>query len=583
MHTFEGGTMINKIIKNEQILFFTRYIAPYKYKLMELYCITVIINVLGLLPIYFMGKIINYVTNKEFNNILHTIMILFVVFLVSSVFNVRQTYLHNFLNNKISKMIKIDIFNKALYIPINRLNDTTSGHIISLIEGDAEKVVNFYVLNIVEIVVTIVTLIVSLFFLIKSSFSLTMIAITAFMLGILINFFSNKKIGTVSENLRKVSDMNFNFLNESLNGIKEVKSYVMESKLANKFHYFAEQVYQNNMKLSSYLMLSNMINACSSSMADWLIIGYGTWKIINEKLLIGTYVAFNGFLGTFFNAVKELMNINVMFRTIFSSLNRIYTFLSISEEKSYRKKEITYKNFANADIFFDNVCFSYKEGTKYVLNKLKVKFKKQNISVIIGKNGVGKSTIFSLIEQFYVHYSGNIYIGDTNIKDINLECIRRNIGLVQQHPVIISGSVRDNLLFGNGVVNDSILDKVCADVGLTEYINGLEKGYDTYLNGLSGGQMQRLAIARALIKNPSILLLDEITSDLDGKTEKEIINLLIKLSKTKTIILISHRINAIISIPNIYVMDYGKIVDYGDNAKLSKGCVLYSLLTNCKE
>ena len=229
MHTFEGGTMINKIIKNEQILFFTRYIAPYKYKLMELYCITVIINVLGLLPIYFMGKIINYVTNKEFNNILHTIMILFVVFLVSSVFNVRQTYLHNFLNNKISKMIKIDIFNKALYIPINRLNDTTSGHIISLIEGDAEKVVNFYVLNIVEIVVTIVTLIVSLFFLIKSSFSLTMIAITAFMLGILINFFSNKKIGTVSENLRKVSDMNFNFLNESLNGIKEVKSYVMES------------------------------------------------------------------------------------------------------------------------------------------------------------------------------------------------------------------------------------------------------------------------------------------------------------------------------------------------------------------
>lgn len=174
MHTFEGGTMINKIIKNEQILFFTRYIAPYKYKLMELYCITVIINVLGLLPIYFMGKIINYVTNKEFNNILHTIMILFVVFLVSSVFNVRQTYLHNFLNNKISKMIKIDIFNKALYIPINRLNDTTSGHIISLIEGDAEKVVNFYVLNIVEIVVTIVTLIVSLFFLIKSSFSLTM-------------------------------------------------------------------------------------------------------------------------------------------------------------------------------------------------------------------------------------------------------------------------------------------------------------------------------------------------------------------------------------------------------------------------
>lgn len=382
--------MVSKILKKEQILYFKKYIDPYKCKLMELYCITIITNVLGLLPIYFMGNIINYVTNKEFNMILYTIMILFVVFLVSSVFNIRQTYLQNFLNNQISKKIKNDIYYKAIYMPIDKLTDITPGHIISLIEGDADKVVDFYVLKVIELFVTIVTLIVSFLFLIKSSISLTIIAIVAFVLGLGINIFSNKRINIVSENLRKISDMNYTFLNESLNGIKEVKSYVMESKVADRFEYFTEQAYQNNMKISSYLMVSNMINSFSSSIADWLIIGYGTWKIVNQTLLIGTYVAFNGFLGTFFSAVKELMNIDVMYRTIFSSFNRIYKFLNINEERSYRNNEIVHKNFVNSDIIFDHVCFSYKEESKKILNDFKVKFKKQNISVIIGINGVGK-------------------------------------------------------------------------------------------------------------------------------------------------------------------------------------------------
>lgn len=160
---------------------------------------------------------------------------------------------------------------------------------------------------------------------------------------------------------------------------------------------------------------------------------------------------------------------------------------------------------------------------------------------------------------------------------------KNNIGMVQQHPMMLSGTLRENLVYGNENVDDQTLDRVCEEVGLIEFVNSLSERYATQLNEISGGQQQRIAIARVLIKNPTILLLDEVTSDLDGKSETEIMDLLKKLARDKTIILISHRVNAIVGIPNIYVMDEGRIIGQGNHKELSKNCFLYSKLVNSRE
>lgn len=240
-------------------------------------------------------------------------------------------------------------------------------------------------------------------------------------------------------------------------------------------------------------------------------------------------------------------------------------------------------NSFSQDIIFNNVSFSYEEDSEKILHNFCVTFKSKEISVLVGANGVGKSTVFSLIEQFYQPREGDIFIGNTNLKNIDLECLRNNIGMVQQHPMMLSGTLRENLVYGNENVDDQTLDRVCEEVGLIEFVNSLSERYATQLNEISGGQQQRIAIARVLIKNPTILLLDEVTSDLDGKSETEIMDLLKKLARDKTIILISHRVNAIVGIPNIYVMDGGRIIGQGNHKELSKNCFLYSKLVNSRE
>ena len=557
-----------------------KYINPYKNKFVILYTITMLSNIVGLLPIYFMGNIINYVTTKSFDKILYTISLLCILFLGNSLLSIGETYLASWLNNEITKRIKDDIYSKATDIAITDFQQISSGHIISLIEGDAIKIADFFVSKIIGVLVATVTLIVSLFFLFKLSFSLTLIAVVSFPIGFIGNMLCGKRINKRTEILRKVSDENYTFLNKTFNGIKEVKSYVIEQRMIKKFKNYTEQIQKNNMKVTVLEILSGMFNIVVSSIADWLIIGFGTWKIITGTFSIGSYVSFNGYSGSMFSAIQELLNINVTFRTIEISLDRISLFLNISSENNNRSKKV---EILDGDIVFENVCFSYDADMQTVLQNFSAVFKKNSMSVIVGINGIGKSTVLSLIEQFYQPQEGKILIGKYNLRDLDLDYLRKNIGMVQQHPMILSGTLRENLEYGNKNVDDKILNKVCEEVGLSEFVSNLQYGYDTQLDEVSGGQQQRIAIARVLVKDPSILLLDEITSDLDGKSEREIITLLKKLAQNKTIILISHRVNAIVEISNIYVMDQGRIIEHGNHKELLEKCLLYSLLVNGKE
>lgn len=557
-----------------------KYMVPNIKKILVLYITVVLSHILSLLPIYYMGKIINYVTDKNFQRILYTIIILCIIFLINAIFSIAETYLTNWLNNEITKTIKDDIYCKATNINIIDFQNLSVGHIISLIEGDASMISEFFVTKFIGIIVSIITLFVSMGFLFKLSTSLTVIALISFPLGFLGSLLFATRINKKSEILRKVSDDNYNFLNKTLSGIKEVKAYVIEQNMWSKFKIFTEEIKKNSMKICVLEIISGMFNTIISSISEWIIIGYGTWRIIKNTFSIGSYVAFNGYLNLLFSSVKELLNVNIMFKSIDISFERIFCFLNMKDEKSSRMKKMV--DFNN-DIIFAKVSFTYSNNSEYILNELSTKFRKKTMSVIVGKNGAGKSTLLALIEQFYKPIGGNIYIGNTNLGDIDLNFLRNNISMVQQHPMILEGTLKENLLYGNKVINDEYLDKVCIKVGLKKWISTLKDGYNTYIGEISGGQQQRIAIARALIKDAPILLLDEITSDLDGETENEIIKLLNELSKEKTIILISHRLNAIMNIPNIYVMEYGKIVAQGSHEYLLKNSLLYNVLVSGKE
>lgn len=567
--------MITKLKNILHIGLIQEYLTPHKAKIAFLYIITILNNVSDLIPIYFMGKIINYVTTGNFNKIINIIIVLFILFICNSILSILETYISNWLNNEISTSLKNNVFNKAITISVNNFYKNGSGHILSLIEGDVPKVVDFFINQLIDLFVSLVTLLISLVFLFTLSPSLSCISIFSFPLGFLAYFICSKKIKKKSIILRQISDKNYSFLNQSLNGIKEIKAFVLEEKINNSFKNLTSKLMSTNLKITILEIISGIYNMFISSLAEWIIIGYGTWQIIHTTLSIGSYVSFNGFLGTLFSSAKKLLNSNMIFQAISISLSRIDDFLSLDNENFDRLNNTEH---FKGDITFSNVTFSYPNQTTVILSNFNATFKENTISVLVGPNGIGKSTIMALLEQFYSPDKGDIYIGQSNIKNIALKKLRRHIGFVQQYPLIFNDSLRENLSSGQEYVTNEELDSACRKVGLSEYIDNLEKGYDTILNELSGGQQQKIAIARALIKNPPVLLLDEVTSDLDGRTERDLINLLIELSHEKTIILISHRIAAIVNIPNIYVMDQGKIINKGTHAELIKKCPLYTML-----
>lgn len=569
--------MVSEIKKIKNYKIFIKYIKPCKLRFIFLYLATILSNVADLFPIYFLGKIINYVTEGKFDGIVKIICFLFIIFMINSFFSIIETYLTKWLIFRINQDIKADIYKKSIELSIIDFNTLGSGHIISLIEGDSETISNFFVVKIVEVVIAIIKSIVSLFFLLYLSIPLTIIAIISFPIGFLGYVICGKKINIKTSLLRQLGDELYSFLNNSLDGIKDVKAYTMEQIMYKKFKNYIKRYRELNMEIAVLDIIVGFLNLFISSLTEWIIIGYGTWLIIYNKFTIGSYVAFNGFLATFFDGIKSILNINLVYQTVIASIDRISNFFDISIDHSNRSLMISK---INGRILFDKVHFTYPNTNKKILSDFTATFEPKSLSVIVGLNGAGKSTLFSLIEQFYLPNNGNIYIDNNNIRNIDLDNLRKNISIVHQRPVMINGTIKENLLYGDINATIEKINQVCEKVDLAKFIEELPDRFDTILEELSGGQMKRIAIARALIKDPKILLMDEITSDLDGKNENEIMCLLDELSKEKTIIIISHRITSITNVPNIYVLDNGHIVDSGDHESLLKRCPIYSVLIN---
>lgn len=573
--------MINILSKREKQLFkrSMRYIKPYKYKLLLLYISTILENIISLLPIFFMGEIINFTVKGEFDEIVRVIIMLVIIFIISTMLSFIETYLSNLLLNRISYSIKNELFMKVLKLPISKFDEVGTGHFLSLIEGDSNNIAQFYIDGILKVIISFITILVSLVFILKLSVSLSIIALVSFPITFLGYILFGKKLKHYSKISREMSDNYFRFFEESLKSIREIKCLNIEEKIFNQHGDFSSEFVKNNIKISIISMLSGFFSLAITSISEWLIILYGTWLIIKLKLSIGAYVAFNGYLGRFMSAVRDMLSINMTMQTTAVSLTRIYQLLNYESERYIKSTNI---DKIQGSIKIENLKFKHNNSDRTILDDVSINIEPNSISVFVGVNGSGKSTLFDIITQLYIHSSGQIHIDNYNINDINLKSLRQNIAYIQQNPIIFNTSIKDNLLFANPEATLSEIKQACSKVCIDSYIESLPKKYDTIIGAggikLSGGEKQRLAIAMAILKKSKILLLDEVTSDLDGKSENYIVEILHKLSSNHTILMIAHRISSIVDIPNIYVIDEGRLVGYGDHKMLMSKCNIYRMM-----
>ena len=309
-----------------------------------------------------------------------------------------------------------------------------------------------------------------------------------------------------------------------------------------------------------------------------ILIFYSGKLIMNGEIEVNNFFSFLAAMMLAYQPVRSLSTLNIIVNQGFSAASRILPIVDTvnSVQNKEGAKEIV---VSNADIKFENIIFNYDDDEKIVLNNINLTFEGRKMTALVGHSGSGKSTILNLIPRFYNAKSGEIKIDNQSIYGVTIESLRKNISLVSQETTLFDDTIKNNIKYANNNATDEEILKVAKLSNSHDFIEKLPNKYDTIIgeNGfkLSGGEKQRISIARAMIKESEIILLDEATSSLDSETESKIQEALNVLTNNKTTIVIAHRLSTILNSNNIYLIDSGKVIDNGTHDDLISKSKLY--------
>ncbi|MCM8818812.1 MAG: ABC transporter ATP-binding protein/permease [Candidatus Omnitrophica bacterium] len=371
------------------------------------------------------------------------------------------------------------------------------------------------------------------------------------------------------------------FLNNVLSGIKTVKSFSQEDKEFKRFTFYADNLKDAVRIVNMNIAVFNPLMSFFFGFGGLIVWYVGGKNVLNGKLTLGELMAFLGYIGMFYAPLTNLTLLSTWFSNFTSASHRIFEVLDTEPQVREPKKFIKIDKIQGA-IEFKNVTFGY-DPYHPVLKDVSFKIEPGEIVGIVGKSGSGKTTIINLLCKFYEAQKGQILIDGRDIKEIPSSELRKHIGLVLQEPFVFRGTIAENIIYGKP---DSTLEEVINAAKIAnahEFIMKLPNGYDTLLGekgaGLSGGEKQRITIARAILCDPEILILDEATSSVDTESEKKIQDALSKLWKNRTTIVVAHRLSTLKDADKIIVVDNGRIVETGNHLQLmEKKGIYYNLI-----
>lgn len=445
------------------------------------------------------------------------------------------------------------------------------------LNGDSDEIVSFCINVITSFLHIGVNIAISLYFVFKISTQLTSVAVFYIPASFAVTFLSRKYFKELAKRRKEYNDKYYSFQNEIFSNNTGIKSYMLEDSMNEKFKNFISRDFKI-LKRSIFLnntvdILNNLITVISS-----LYVIYLSAILIRSNLLtIGTMVSFNTYINNLFSSISEVLKLNISKQNVIISLNRVNEIMS----KSSEKRETPGNNFSLKNINFEGneIYFRYSEKDKPVLNNFSFEISSFGFYGFVGKNGCGKSTIAKLLVKLYDVEYGELKLNGESYKDIPKEKLRRNITYVQKEDFFFDDTVLNNIKFGNPVARDEEVIEMCKKVDLDEYINTLPQKYETVIGEgasiLSSGQKQKLSIARALLRNTKIYIFDEVTANLDGKSEKLIISVLKELSKNSVVIFISHKVSSIIESDEIFLIDEGIVAERGSHNYLIQNSKLY--------
>lgn len=556
--------------KESTLSSFFRLLISQRWLLLRIFILSMILTSLGIITSFYYQVIMdNVVPSLSIQTLNYVSVITLCLFLVQIGINFLRGILIVKLEQRIDIPIMLGYYNHALILPMKFYSMRDTGEIISRF-NDASSIRDIVSDASLTIMMDTIMAVVGAVVLFNCNRLLFLVSVVMLILYGIIVFIYNKPIKKIN---RKIMEMNSKVTSqfvETINGIETIKAFNQEKNEETK----TDKLYKKFLKKifnGGILSLSQQtVTMFVAVVGELVILWVGTACVIKGNLTLGELITFNALLGYFINPIKNLINLQPSIQTAVVAADRLGEILDIAPEYNDEQDQSDNKSRFNK-VSISNLDFRY--GTRdLVLRHINLEIHRGEKIAFVGESGSGKTTLAKLLVRLYEQEKGSIKLDSSDIREFSISQIRNNISYISQNTFLFSGTIKENLLFGNSDATDDDISQVCKMCELEEYINSLPLKLNTRIeeNGknLSGGQKQRLAIARALLNNPEILIMDEATSNLDYITEKSIEKTINTFSGNMTTIIIAHRLSTIKDCDKIFVFRNGEIVETGNHKDL---------------
>ena len=523
----------------------------------------------------------NVIPDKRLDLLIKWSIFLIVLFVIRYISNYIVSYWGHVLGVYIEYDMRKELFSHLQTLPFSYYDNTKTGHIMSRLVNDLRDVVELAHHGPEDLFISVVMLIGSFILLLKVEWRLTLIVFS--FIPIILWFTLSKRI-KMEEAFRqvrkKISNINA-YLENSISGIRVVKAFTNEDYEIEKFNESNNQ-YKEARK-ESYKSMAEFLAGINiaTDLLNMVVISIGGYFAYRNFITIGDLLAYTMYISYFMQPIRRMANLMQQLQEGMTGFERFIEVMNIKSDIVDKENALELKD-VKGHIQFKDVSFSYNNGEKLVLKNVNIDIKPGETVALVGPSGAGKTTLCHLIPRFYDIDSGAILIDGIDIRDVKLESLRKNIGIVQQDVFLFTGTIKENIAYGDPTKSHEEIIEAAKKASIHDFIMTLPDGYDTYIGEkgvkLSGGQKQRLSIARLFLKNPPILILDEATSSLDNQTEIIIQQSLEELAKGRTTLVIAHRLSTIKNADEIIVLTNDGIEERGSHEELLAKNGLYKEL-----
>ncbi|WP_316761057.1 ABC transporter ATP-binding protein [Pedobacter aquatilis] len=508
-----------------------------------------------------------YIRTKQFHGVLIFGAILLGMYMIAMVTGYLQTKLMGGIGQRMLYTLRNAVFNKLQELPVSFFNQNKAGDLISRVNNDTDKLNQFFSQSLMQFIGSIVTMVGAGFFLVSINFKLGAATLSPAVVIVLFTLILSPWVKRRNaKNLKSVGGMSAE-IQESLNNFKVIIAFNRRDYFRKRF----DEANKENYKTAIGAGLANNIfvpvYGFLTSVAQLIVLLYGIHLISIGEFTIGLLVSYVAYCTSFYNPLRQLAALWTSFQVAMAGWDRISQILLLDTNLTQVEDQQTEKS--DALLEFRNVHFSY-DDSKEILHNINLRFEKGKTYALIGPTGGGKTTTASLISRLYDATKGTVLLNGKDIRSFSAEERTQKIGFILQEPFLFTGTVKDNILYGNSRYKDASNDelkKIIQDANLDALLAIFDEGLDTQItsgsDNISLGQKQLIAFMRAVLRNPELLILDEATANIDTITEQLLSSILNKLSKETTLVIIAHRLNTIENADEIYFVNEGEVQKAG--------------------